>query len=443
MAQRVDRVQVRRLEGGEKPEEDADRHGEYDCNHDGGEADRDGGGGHAGDDLGKADARADADDAAHAREHGRLSQELPQDAALFRADRLLQADLPRALRDGDEHDVHDADAADEQRDAGDPDQLAVRRVAEVLQLLGLLQQVLRLILDAGRLRDLRVENVGHRLTGVRHGLGARDADRNALRFVKGIDGGPHGARDKDACRGAVRVVRVILLDGIDHRLELRILLDDADDRKGELVDFDRFADGIVAVEQGVRRAGVDDRDRAERGEIAVDEAAPVLQNQAVRRKVTVVHAENLRSGDAVVAVIHAAVVIGAARVERRVLDVFHVPNALQRFLGADRNAGRQAVVQDLIRVVALIQLDLHRVGAGADQVFLDLLVCAFDRRDDRNDRGDADDDAEHRQEGAHFVRPDALKGEPDVLNHSAATSSSPSMASSGRLAFAPSIACVP
>ena len=40
-------------------------------------------------------------------------------SALLRADGFAQADLARALRHGREHHVHDADAADEKRDAGD------------------------------------------------------------------------------------------------------------------------------------------------------------------------------------------------------------------------------------------------------------------------------------------------------------------------------------
>ena len=69
--------------------------------------------------VGPADAEHDADDAAdHAQGH-RLDQELKQDVAAAGADRHADADLARPLGDADEHDVHDADAADEQRDAGD------------------------------------------------------------------------------------------------------------------------------------------------------------------------------------------------------------------------------------------------------------------------------------------------------------------------------------
>ena len=65
----------------------------------------------------------------------------------LRAQGLFQADLPGPFCDGHQHDVHDADAAYQQGDAGDPDQLAVGRGAEILQSGGLLQQVFALILN--------------------------------------------------------------------------------------------------------------------------------------------------------------------------------------------------------------------------------------------------------------------------------------------------------
>ena len=42
-------------------------------------------------------------------------------------------------------------------------------------------------------------------------------------------------------------------------------------------------------------------------------------------------------------------------------------------------------------------------------MLFDLLIRALDGGHDGDDRGDTDDDAEHRQERAHFVRPDSLK----------------------------------
>ena len=57
-------------------------------------------------------------DAADAGERDGLDEELEQHLAGAGADGEADADLAGALGDGDEHDVHDADAADEQADAG-------------------------------------------------------------------------------------------------------------------------------------------------------------------------------------------------------------------------------------------------------------------------------------------------------------------------------------
>src|SRR5690606_24336797 len=64
-------------------------------------------------------AEADAEQASEeAKRHG-LDEELQKDAPPRRAERHADADLARALGDADEHDVHDADAADDQAHARD------------------------------------------------------------------------------------------------------------------------------------------------------------------------------------------------------------------------------------------------------------------------------------------------------------------------------------
>ena len=57
--------------------------------------------------------------AAGERRRQPLEQELQQDRAAPRAERLAQADLARPLGDRHEHDVHHADAADGQRQHAD------------------------------------------------------------------------------------------------------------------------------------------------------------------------------------------------------------------------------------------------------------------------------------------------------------------------------------
>ena len=65
------------------------------------------------------EAERDADDAAERRERRRLDEELREDVARARADREAHADLARPLGHRHEHDVHDADAADDERHRGD------------------------------------------------------------------------------------------------------------------------------------------------------------------------------------------------------------------------------------------------------------------------------------------------------------------------------------
>ena len=70
-------------------------------------------------DLRAAKAQADADQPAERTERDGFDEKLQQDVATVRADGHADADLAGALGDADEHDVHDADAADDERDAGD------------------------------------------------------------------------------------------------------------------------------------------------------------------------------------------------------------------------------------------------------------------------------------------------------------------------------------
>ncbi len=60
-----------------------------------------------------------AEQSAQQAEQDRLDEELPEDVGAARADRFADADLAGAFGHRHQHDVHHADAADEQRDRGD------------------------------------------------------------------------------------------------------------------------------------------------------------------------------------------------------------------------------------------------------------------------------------------------------------------------------------
>ena len=87
----------------------------------------------AADQQGGADAQGHPDHPAdRGQQHG-LEQELHADVAGPGADRLAQADLPGPLAHRDQHDVGDADAADEQGDPGDRGEHAGEHAEDVAE----------------------------------------------------------------------------------------------------------------------------------------------------------------------------------------------------------------------------------------------------------------------------------------------------------------------
>ena len=88
----------------------------------------------------QAEAEERADHPAERRERHRLGQDLPDDVAAPRAERLAQPDLARPLAHHHQHDVHDDDAADDQRQPDDADEdgedALGRRVVDAEQRVG-------------------------------------------------------------------------------------------------------------------------------------------------------------------------------------------------------------------------------------------------------------------------------------------------------------------
>src|SRR5205823_3326705 len=92
------------------------------------------------DSTAQGDADHDSGDAAHDADQDRFGQELKQDLPPGRADRSAHADLLDPLEHRREHDVHDPDAADDERDRRDRAQYDVE---DRLGALLLLQEQLR------------------------------------------------------------------------------------------------------------------------------------------------------------------------------------------------------------------------------------------------------------------------------------------------------------
>src|SRR5205814_1840853 len=122
VAQCLDRMQTRRPHRRVETEDHSDRDGHTDGDRDRARRDEDRDlcrGRDLMDHYGDAPAEQDPEDAADAGEADRLDEELGEDVAPARADGLADADLPGPLVHRDEHDVHDPDASDEQRDPAD------------------------------------------------------------------------------------------------------------------------------------------------------------------------------------------------------------------------------------------------------------------------------------------------------------------------------------
>lgn len=75
--------------------------------------------GDEGDGEGASVTEGEAEDAAENGEDETFKEELKEDIEIGGTDGLSDTDFVGALGDGDEHNIHDADAADEQGNAGD------------------------------------------------------------------------------------------------------------------------------------------------------------------------------------------------------------------------------------------------------------------------------------------------------------------------------------
>ena len=120
--QRFDRIESRGPHRRVEPEEQADRCGNAEAERDrpplhGRRQWR-----HFADQERKSEPEDDPDDPAKHRQRHRFGEDLPDDVAATGAERLPQSDLARAFGDDHQHDVHDDDAADDQRERHHADQ---------------------------------------------------------------------------------------------------------------------------------------------------------------------------------------------------------------------------------------------------------------------------------------------------------------------------------
>src|SRR5436190_990286 len=115
VAQRFDWIESGCLAGGIKPEKHPDEGAEHERDQDRIRRDKSGPLGQQGEESCRTGAGGDADQAAQSAEHNGFDEELAQDIAPMRADGEANADFASPLGDADEHDVHDANPADDER----------------------------------------------------------------------------------------------------------------------------------------------------------------------------------------------------------------------------------------------------------------------------------------------------------------------------------------
>src|ERR1035438_6396757 len=121
VSQGVDGVDAAGLDGGVDAEDDADGDGGPKRDHHGGGSDDRLPFGGAGDQPGEEESEGNAQETAADGDEDGFGEELPNDIETAGADGAADADFAGAFHDGGEDDVHNADAAHQQRNGGDGD----------------------------------------------------------------------------------------------------------------------------------------------------------------------------------------------------------------------------------------------------------------------------------------------------------------------------------
>ena len=360
-----------------------------------------------GDGDGDGAAEADAEDAADDAHDDGFDEELQHDVAEGRAERLPYADLTRALRDRDHHDVHDADAADEERDARDTAKedrqhrrLLRHRLDEAREVVDgevillaiqdvvtLAQQRFDLALYLDDLRGLADLQVDH--------LDVRDAEKTLLlRHQRNDD----------------HIVLILAHGG------LSLAREDADDLERLIVDANVLADGILTAEEIPSDGRADDGDALALVVVRLRDEGADRQRERADRHILGRHAHD----NGIPVLIAVDNLIGALHDGRNVVDVLDLLFDRDGVVVLQRLA-RSCRAANAARVRRAGRDDEH-VAAEARHRVLDVALDAHADGDHRNDGGDADDDAEHGEDGAQFVRKELMQGDGDAFPNQQATS---------------------
>ena len=190
----------------------------------------------------------DAEDPADESDGERLGQKLEEDVAAARAERFLHSDFAGALGDGDEHDVHQADATDAQSEGADEGEQDLEADGDDLELVNLLHKI--------------KDKQGAAVRGIELVLRAHDVAHGLLDpfIVVGLVVEPDG----------VEVVGVLEVThggegNVDDAIDIVVASlhfggENSDDFKADAIKADVFADGVASGEKFFLSFGTNDGD---------------------------------------------------------------------------------------------------------------------------------------------------------------------------------------
>ena len=251
VAKGVDGIELGGFTGWVETEKDAD--GAAD-----GEGEDDGVGGDYGlkvrdfaDGVGGAHAAEDAEDAAEQAEGDGLDEELQEDGTALGADGHADTDFPCSFGDADQHDVHDADATDEEGHTGDGAEHEGDDAGDTGDFFCdflLVEDVEVIWVSGGSAVALAQERADLRL-GRFHAVGAGDFDVEQLDgFLTGQAFHDGGIREDES------VVLVVAAETRSLAAEL------AGDDERDVVNANGLADGIDGTKEFVGGFAADDGD---------------------------------------------------------------------------------------------------------------------------------------------------------------------------------------
>src|SRR6266540_3813293 len=334
-------------------------------------------------------------------------RELVLDVAAARPDRLANPDLTGPLGHRDQHDVHDPDPADQERDAGhraEQDRESLSHLGEGGQevLLALNREVVlgRPVPLSEHLRNL----VDHLLRDSL--LSHLDVDnrdvRPATRVALGDESGLHrGDRDEHLVILVAEAGPTLGLHHTDHAVIGRDTVVEADPNC--------LADGIVIAEQ-IRRDVAAKHDYARVSfELRPADELAIGDVRVADRLVA-----GSGAGDSSRGILAVSQQLAEAGLLRRGGDNRGDP--LRKRLGVlERKRDGAALGRADPGLLSAAGADEKQIGPEALDLRGDLLLRALADRHHRDHGADADDDAQHRQTRSELVGAERPKRDPDRL----------------------------